>query len=231
HHIDPAAVEAAHDTDYQAGEQSNRNRERAQRQRDSGPFDDPAKDVATKFIRTEKMLPAGALNGIAQALLHRVVRCDERREDGRDDEGQRDDQAHYCRAILFEAIPTELPGISRLRRGPLCGSQGGGSFGAGRRATSKKLRHRVYPTSMRGSSATYSMSTMRFTMTNIVARTSTVACTTGKSRNLMASTTRRPTPGQANTVSVMAAPPRRNPNCRPRMVMVVIMALRSAWRQ
>ena len=40
----------------------------------------------------------------------------------------------------------------------------------------------------------------------------------------------RPTPGMANTVSVMTAPPTSEPVCSPSKVTVEIQALRSTWR-
>ena len=55
-------------------------------------------------------------------------------------------------------------------------------------------------------------------------------CATGRSREPMAPTAMRPTPGQAYMVSVTTAPPSRKPTCRPIRVITGISALRKAWR-
>ena len=71
------------------------------------------------------------------------------------------------------------------------------------------------PARMRGSMKPTTRSTMRFTATMTRASRITAHCTTGKSWLRMDSTVRVATPGHANTVSVMMAPPRSWPNCRP----------------
>ena len=71
-------------------------------------------------------------------------------------------------------------------------------------------------------------STMRFTLTMTRASRITAHCTTGKSWLRMDSTVSVATPGQANTVSVMTAPPRSWPNWIPRTVMTGMHALRKA---
>ena len=65
-------------------------------------------------------------------------------------------------------------------------------------------------------------------MTKMTATRSTMPWTTGKSLFSTQSTANLPMPGQANTVSVSSAPPRRLPNCRPMTVDTGSMALRSA---
>ena len=62
------------------------------------------------------------------------------------------------------------------------------------------------------------------------ARIRIAPCASGKSLEVMAPTAMRPTPGQANMVSVTIEPPSRKPICRPTSVTTGIMALRSAWR-
>ena len=46
----------------------------------------------------------------------------------------------------------------------------------------------------------------------------------------MLSTIRRPTPGTANTVSVITAPPSSSPMCSPTIVTVAMIAFRRMWR-
>ena len=58
-----------------------------------------------------------------------------------------------------------------------------------------------------------------------------MACTTERSRLATAETSRRPTPGQAKTVSTTTAPATRLPIMKPMMVTVGIAALGSAWRE
>ena len=70
----------------------------------------------------------------------------------------------------------------------------------------------------------------KFTLTTIIASMKTPAWTTGKSSWRMAPTMRRPTPGTANTVSVMTAPPSSRPNCRPVTVTSGSAAFFSACR-
>ncbi|MCY1557746.1 hypothetical protein D9M68_946220 [compost metagenome] len=57
----------------------------------------------------------------------------------------------------------------------------------------------------------------------------TPACTTGKSRANTASTTVRPTPGQAKMTSTTKAPPSIAAKYTPRIVTSGIAALRSAY--
>lgn len=52
------------------------------------------------------------------------------------------------------------------------------------------------------------MSMLRLTMLIMTASVITAACVTGKSAFRIESTVRSPRPGQANTVSVITAPPR-----------------------
>src|SRR5215475_7209657 len=56
-------------------------------------------------------------------------------------------------------------------------------------------------------------------------------CTMGKSSWRMAPTMSRPTPGTANTVSVITAPPSSSPNWRPATVTRGRAALTRAWWQ
>src|SRR6185436_2592213 len=81
---------------------------------------------------------------------------------------------------------------------------------------------------MRGSSTAYRRSTRTLTDTTKIAITTTAACTTGKSRLLMASITSRPRPGQLNTVTTMMAPPRRYPMSSPSTVTMDSEAFLSA---
>ena len=60
------------------------------------------------------------------------------------------------------------------------------------------------------------------------ARIRIAPCASGKSLEVMAPTAMRPTPGQANMVSVTTEPPSRKPICRPISVTTGISALRSA---
>ena len=55
------------------------------------------------------------------------------------------------------------------------------------------------------------------------ARIRIAPCASGKSLEVMAPTAMRPTPGQANMVSVTIEPPSRKPICRPTSVTTGIM--------
>src|SRR4029077_16856821 len=61
----------------------------------------------------------------------------------------------------------------------------------------------------RGSISAQMMSTQRFTSTNAVANSIVMLCTTGKSRWLIAVTSRRPRPGRMKICSMMTVPPSR----------------------
>ena len=62
------------------------------------------------------------------------------------------------------------------------------------------------------------------------ARIRIAPCANGKSLEVIAPTAMRPTPGQANIVSVTMEPPNKNPIRSPTSVTTGIIALRSAWR-
>ena len=73
------------------------------------------------------------------------------------------------------------------------------------------------------------MSTSRLMHVTITASMTTAPSTQGVSLLLMDSTMNRPIPGQAKIVSVVTAPPSREPNWRPTTVIMGISALRSIW--
>src|SRR5262249_17089828 len=81
---------------------------------------------------------------------------------------------------------------------------------------------------IRGSITPTMRSTIRFTPTMSSASRMTAHWTIGKSWLRIESTVSVATPGQANTVSVMMAPPRSCPNCRPSTVITGMHALRNA---
>src|SRR5206468_460663 len=159
--------------------------------RDSGAEDEPREHVAPEVIGAEQVLLASARlprrrpEAVAERAQLGIVGGEGVREDRdqrhRDDDRRRDDRKP------FRAEGREAPGEG----------QGRGAAAVHRGPT---VQYRIL-----GSMTAYRMSTRRLTITIIAPPSRTVACTTGKSRKAMPSSSSRPTPGQAKTVSTTTA--------------------------
>jgi len=74
-------------------------------------------------------------------------------------------------------------------------------------------------------------STVRLSIMKKKASTSVVPCRIGRSRRKMALFSRKPVPGQANTVSIRIEPPIRLPACRPITARQVGAAFFRTWNR
>src|SRR4051812_25323983 len=147
-----------------------------------------------------------------------IVRRDPRRQRRARHDEHEDDAGRHAPAQPQQPAQRGTPGLAvagaqRLQPGQL--------HLAGR-------AQRAHAARMRGSMKPTTTSTIRFTDTMSRASRITAHCTTGKSWLRIDSTVSVATPGHANTVSVMMAPPRSWPNCSPSTVITGMHALRRA---
>src|SRR5262245_31739967 len=191
-------------------------------ERHAAAVDDTRQEVAPDLIGAEQVVrgppchPGRWLKPCSDVHRERIVRRDPGRA-----HGARDDQEHHrCRTEAPLEPPEPLP-----RRRGLLRAAVGELLEIDTRFSAE--RHQVL-TRMRGSMRPTIMSTAKLTRTIMRASRTTAHWTTGKSWLRIDSTVSVATPGQANTVSVMMAPPRSWPNCNPRTVITGMQAFRKA---
>src|SRR5215831_5925585 len=193
-------------------------------QRDAAAVDHARQEVAADLVRAEQVLPRAALHPrgrrqpVADVDGEGIVGRDPGREDGGAYDQEENGGGGQPPAQPQEAADA---GAALARLEAHLAELGELHLG-------RRVGRRHAPARMRGSIRPTSRSTIRFTETMTRASRITAHCTTGKSWLRIDSTVSVATPGQANTVSVMIAPPRSWPNCRPSTVMTGMHALRNA---
>src|SRR5258708_6430002 len=147
--------------------------------------------------------PAKRLEPADNALLVRVERRDERGRDRHDDNRQYHDAEGERHPVITQPVEHRLPIAAHPNRGRAV------DLGIRRDRAPGHHRSLVHARRILGSSAACNRSTTRLVATKISESARIVPCSTGMSRLMIALNSRKPLPGQVNTVSTRMEPPIR----------------------
>ena len=143
HDVNGAAAPSGHHADAQSHDRDDRDQRERAEHRGLRADDDAGKHIPAIAIRSRRMLPVWSLKGLTQILRIRIVRHDELRDRGYDDDGKGKDQEHgELHARPFPSLKSPFE-ASRSR------SHGNGADFEGVR---RKAHRRPPPRRTRGSS-------------------------------------------------------------------------------
>src|SRR5204863_3871585 len=195
--VDEPADVAGDDPERRADRERTGDRGEADEEREPAAVDQAGQHVAAELVAAERIIGrADRLEAPDHAALVRIGEAEPGREQGCQHDDKQHNRAAGADRIAREPAPDIRPIAARLVD----------------RGKPRKIGDRdahAQPRLIRGSIAACTTSTMRLSMTKNSASTRIVPWSSGRSRWKIAELSRKPVPGQENTVSMRIEPPSR----------------------